>query len=981
MQNTAVQLTLGASKWTTISISCDTLPFFSTSLAAAMPSHQVTNDAIRFLQTLRLPPEGEDEVKRACQAACDFVTDGKHPLNRGTYTPLCRLLLEKITPLLTSPYKSSSATLSSTNRQLVTRLFDTSFLRGIPIVAFTELTATLAKSSFHTNTGPNADSRSVVARTLVLFVARSIGGTQRLAQVIAHVDDAEVGSVNDSDVVNNLVHLPSRVLNILFSKPDTNEDDDDDDAAADQIDNSYSNNDFSDDSIEHDFKNATTSKLPLSEHEYMHTLCEALYLQPDTSDIVRERVVRALLSRIITLGYAPTLISVLISHSDVAKSQRLLKLAASSRVHSLLRALLEAPVQNSHSEQFVRSVLTYLVVHDRAARDSCIYRIPFSRPLLRSPRLSLTRLVTTVCNLSISDENNVEAVCTDALTTAVENWSDEAFALGADVSMQRQVTRLLLYYLLHSAVLVTAPRGFATLTLPSVTLDIARGVQTRLDESDIRLRRHAMVIAEAASRHARDPKPLKFDRTGLSDSRRSIQKTIGDSTANEDGDSDFSDIALSVGRPGPVIENEIDANFTSSSFALDQKEAIKTPSEATKLNGPGSSTEPECIKRQTDEVSNGRKRNLVVRHNWPCLTGSDDWQEEDDWSSVESYEQTSSEDESRSPNDYGDEEALRKKLQAPDSVWRLLAFIREMNSSDGGAVTIPPETALSALRSVKSRADTRRGTNAFRIAALDLCLDLSIFDPERFPDDTVDALKLARESALTAVLRLDIGVAGAGLVSQVICGPSADVGRRLETLSILTNAVRLEAEFVNAQGVNIVRGLRRGTQLLAEQFVHVFHTLVSSFCAEKAGSADFINVEGRDSELWARALIALAALARGAGATLEGSAMRKELLSVVLDRVAQSVRADVVVRRAMALVIGSAVDNMTENELSQVLEGSSNTAVIYVHEADVDDKNLSRLADRALEWLVAAARDDADVGVRRFAGLGLRKWATHSNIR
>lgn len=939
-----------------------------------MHNHQSANDGVHVLQTLQSRPGG-DEVERACQTVCNFITDKKSDLSRATYAPLCRLLLEKIAPILTSPHSSASVTLSSANHRLVTRLFDTCFLQGIPIVAFKELTTRLAKSSSHPSTEPNADPRVVIARTLVLFVAQSTGGTQRLAQVITHADDADVEGVNDNDVVNNLVHLPSRLLNILFSQPDT----DGDDESADPVSSFNSSNDCDDNHTEFDSKDSTDPKLPLSEREYMRTLCEALYLQPKTSDIVRERVVRALMSRVITLGYAPTLVSVLISHNDVTKAQELLTLAASSRAHALLRALFEAPVKTSHSEQFVRDVLACLVTHDRAARDACIYRIPFSRPLLRTPRLSLIRLVTTVCNFRTSDEhNNRDSIRDDALTTAVENWSDEAFALGADVSMHRQVTRLLLYYLRHTSASTSALHGATALPPSSVTLDIARGVQLRLDESDIRLRRHAMVIAEAASRHAGDPKPLTFDRIGLGDSRRSIQKTIGDNTTDEDGDSDFSDIALSVGQPRSHDEKESNESASPSPVTPDQKRTSKVASKL-KRNDSHVNYGTEYSKHQTDEDGSGRNCDLVVRHKWPCRNVSDDWQGEDDWSSVDSYEQTSSEDENQSPHTYRNEEALREKLHAPDSVGRLLAFIREMNNSDGGAVTIPLEAALPALRLIKSRADSRRGTEAFRIASLDLCLELSMFDPERYPDDTVNALKFARESAMTAVLRLDIGVAGAGLVSQVICGPSADVGRRLETLSILTNAVRQEAEFVNAQGTNIVRGLRRGTQLLAEQFVHVFYTIVSSFCAENAGNADFINVEGRDSELWARALIALAALARGAGATLEGSAMRKELLSVVLDRVAPSVRADVVVRRAMALVIGSVVDNMTENELSQAFRGSSNRTVIYIHEADVDEKDLSRLADRALEWLVAAAEDDADVGVRRFAGLGLRKFATFAN--
>lgn len=939
-----------------------------------MNNHLSPNDVIQVLQTLQSSPGG-DEVERACYAVRNFITDKKSNLSRATYISLCRLLLEKITPFLTSSHSPASATLSSTNRRLITRLFDTCFLQGIPIVAFRELTTRLVKSSSHPSTDPNVDPRAVIARTLVLFVAHTTGGTQRLAQVIAHSDDADIEGANDTDVVNNLVHLPSRLLNILFSQSDT----DDDVENAHLFSSIISDNDCNDNRTKLDSKGSTDTKLPLSEREYMRTLCEALYLQPKTSDIVRERVVRTLMSRIITLGYAPTLVSVLISHNDVTKAQELLKLAASSRAHALLRALFEAPVKSSHSEQFVRDVLACLVTHDRAARDACIYRIPFSRPLLRTPRLSLTRLVTTMCNFRTSDEDNIhDSVRDDALMTAIENWSDEAFALGADVSMQRQVTRLLLYYLRHTAASNSALRGVTAFPSSSVTLDIARGVQLRLDESDIRLRRHAMVIAEAASRHAGDPKPLSFDRIGLDDSLRSIKKTIGDNATDEDGDSDFSDIALSVGQPRPHDEKERNENVSPASVASDEKRMSKAASDLTR-NDSHVNHGTEYSKRKTDKADSEQNRDLVVRYKWPCRELSDDWQGEDDWSSVDSFEQTSSEDEDRDPHTYRNEEALREKLHAPDSVGRLLAFIREMNNSDGGAVTIPPEAALPALRLIKSRADTRRGTEAFRIASLDLCLELSIFDPERYPDDTMDALKSARELALTAVLRLDIGVAGAGLVSQVVCGPSADVGRRLETLSILSNAVRLEAEFVNAQGTKVVRGLRRGTQLLAEQFVHVFHTIVSSFCAENAGNADFINVEGRDNELWARALIALAALARGAGATLEGSAMRKELLSVVLDRVAPSVRADVVVRRAMALVIGSVVDNMTENELSQAFRGSSNSTVIYIREAGVDEKDLSRLADRALEWLVATAEDDADVGVRRFAALGLRKWATFAN--
>lgn len=934
-----------------------------------------TSDAIHVLKLLR-PHSEPVEVQRACQLSSRFVTDNKFLLNRATYTPLCGLLLQKIAPLLSPSHTSTSAVLSPAQCQLITPLFDTCFLRGIPAVAFRQLTSVLAKQlPSEPSTESRSDPRAVVARTLVLFVARSTGGAQRLAQVISNVDDDDIGSGNNNDVVNTLVHLPSRLLNVLFSKSDATSDDNDYAGSDDGIDS----NDYSNNNTKLYTNNAATSGLPISESEYVHTLCEALYLQPTTSDVVREGVVRALLSRIITLGYAPALISTLVNHNDVTKAQALLKLATSSRVHALLRGLLEAPVQDSRGEWFVRSILTYLIAHDRAARDACIYRIPFTRPLFRSPRMSLIRLVSTMCNITTLDgTNKPDAIHIDALTTAAENWSDESFALGADVAMQRQVTRLLLYYLCQTAPSANHVRDSKTVARPSVTVDIARGVQIRLDESDIRLRRHAMVIAEAASRHAGDPKPLKFDRTGLSETRRNVQKTIGDNAKDDDGDSDFSDIALSVGQPGSEIELEGDRSCMPTT--AEQERACEVISEAVQVTDLTFSGDTVRTEGQNGADDSSRRHNRVVQHDWPVRNDFDDWQGEDDWSSSDSYEQTSSEDADQNAALYADEEALRKKLHAPDSVGRLLIFIREMNSAEGGAVTIPPETALAALRSIKLRADARRGTDALRIAALDLCLDLSIFEPERYPDNAVDALKLARESALTSVLRLDIGPTGCGLVSRVVCGPSADIGRRLETLTILTNAVRQEAEFVNSQDGNVVRGLRRGTQLLAEQFAHIFHTLVSALCAENAGNADFINVEGRDSELWARALVTLAALARGAGATLEGSAMRKELLSVTLDRVIPSVRADVVVRRAMALVLGSAVDNMTENELSQAFQGSSSNAVIYLREADIDDKDLSRLADRALEWLVAAAQDDADVGVRRFAALGMHKWAAHANL-
>lgn len=934
-----------------------------------MSTQPSNTDVIQVWQ--KLPQQASaNELEIACQSAYSFVTDKQRAVHGSTYTHLCRLLLDKVPLWLTWSRSQTTLTTSKSlqHQYNITRFFDDCFLKGNPVIAFAELTSVLTSDL---SSKESRASAVIVARTLVLFVNASNGGAQRLAQIISHVGNSDAGSNSEADIVNNLIHLPSRLLNVLYSHFKSNGQDQELDLMTGSCDIDE-NRDQGDNTIGE--TNWASGDFPITENDYMETLCEALHMQTSTLDVVRNHIEGALLSRIITLGYAHAIVSVIIRHKDTKKAQLLLTRVAPSRIQQIGFALLDADVNFAgDSDRFVRNTVIDLVQRNRAVRDAFMYRIPFSRPLFRHPRRSLLRLVKAISSAQKYDDVNANQDLCVALITAAENWSDESFTLGADITIQRQVTRLLLYYLRQGYSLGLSTENLSLSTsIQSIPLIIGRGVQIRLDESDVRLRRHAMVVAEAASRFARDKNPLTFDRAEMVNNRRNIQRIIGDDPTGDGADSDFSDLARSVGQDRSCSEENRDILYDT--FNCTDKTGGSAFEEETICKDFPRSNSDNCGKNKTNT-----KLNCIVRCNWPQSKLEDNWQQDDDWSSTESYELTSSDDEGRYESMDVVEEALRKKLNAPDSVARFLELLREMNSSDGGAITVPSETALAALRSIATRADARRRVNALRTAALDLCLDISTFDSERYPDDVVTMLKTAREEALIAVIRLDIGLTGAGMITGIVCGPSADIGRRLETLTVLTNAVQKESRFVEMQVEKVERGLRRKTQILAEQFMLVFRTLADMLCTERAGNADFINMEQRDCELWARALVLFGALAHGAGATTEGIAMRRGLLSITLDRVSVSVRADVVVRRAMAVVFGSVVDGMTDGEISQALQGAANDVILSVQDLSTNDSNLEQLADRALEWLALAAESDADVGVRRFARLGLQRWAARAN--
>lgn len=829
-------------------------------------------------------------------------TVANHISDPNDYGIQCRLLIDNVLPRLQE--------ISSVIDEDVIAVIESIFLDGTPAVAFSELCTALT-----------SDVDNLTAETIVGILARFVsdngGGVTRLSRVISKAESP--------GLVSSLVHLPSRISNVLLTTSE----------------------------------NALNTNPGIDETVYYGTLSNAIYLQPSTSDPQRDQFLSQLLGRLVVMNHGDTMISCFLSYSNAKKMVFLLQKAPQMCVEALTSALLNAKVTNRHNERLVRSVLVTFVGVSRASRDACIYRIPFRRPLFRRVKLSVRRL-----SKCVKAQNDV-LLFKEALTTAGEMWSNEEFVLGADVQLQRQVTRLLLYYLQYSAL---TPVYNSDPNMSSIMMIIVQGVHLRLDETDLRLRRHAMIIGEAASRHARDPEPLVFERGELTSAQRKEKEMICDETTEDGGDSDFSEVARNVGN-GITDDDYSDTDDDVTNDKLLEKlnngRSLAMAIDDRGIHGGEKQSEVSNITREVNSADSPSEY-----YTWPRRDEDEDWQAEDDWSSLASYETNSDEERGKWKNiSWSDEAALREKVSAPMSVARIVALLREMNSSDGGAVTVMAETALAALRFVGDRAERREGIDALRAGAVEICLEIGRLEVERYPDDVVLELREARERALVNVMRLDIGECGCTVVQNVVCGSSADISRRIEALTIISTAVHQQTEDQHhAYKTTVVQKSLTREPPLMEGLVSLFRLLVDGLC--EGGGADFIVVEGRDCRVWAQALVTLATVARCGGMGNEGVWMRGELLDVVVNKVG-CIDGDPVVRRSVALALGSVIDSMSDSELQDRL-GDSIEIVALRHD------DTAFITTKCIDWLQTARENDADIGVRRFATIALRKWATRA---
>lgn len=883
-----------------------------------------TRMELEHAQSVLSDPDSVEAPKEITTALSTIVKQlSKRSISTTQYSNICRSLLEKL-----SPYINVSLTQDNDEAE---NLLEAIFLRGNEYIAFSELYAALNAQN------PGCET---AARVLVLFVSERLNGSQRLSAVITKADGA--------DIVSPLIHLPSKLSNVLISNTDG-------DAGFE---------------VAHVFK----------EEEYYASLAEAIYTQAPTSDIYRDRIVEALLRRIVLIKKVDILVSRFIDKKDPEKAAALILKAPQSVVQSYMYSLLNCKV-SLKDERYLQNTLQLLVSKSKVIEGVVINHIPFQRPLFQRPRSALKRLVEAVITGS-----GPTAVAQGLMITA-EQWSNEDFAKGADILLQKQVTRLLLYYIRY-----TKESNIADYQDPdnSIMLVLAQGVHFRLSENDIRLRRHGMVVGEAASRYCSEREPLQFDRDSVKSAQNEDEKVFGNETVEDGGDSDFSELANGEGPIAEPIEN----------IGVESSESIASSS------GNGEETASVYAKK----TRSTRKKSRWKRNMWVEQTTENNWQNEDDWSSISSYEMTDSSDDEDVGNGLPpkklrqDYEELRKKLAAPMSVPRLLGLLRDICSPDGGATKVDGATATAALRTLSARASQsfmKKG--AIHSTAVELCLHICRIDCDQYPDSEMPELIKARASAYENCIQLDIGNCGIALVEKIICGDQSDISRRSEALSFLSTSIRKAYEGwkketsvsedqssrsngskVTELGV-VTRRLseslrvseeRRRTNEISkkrkmewnvEGIERLFHCLAGRLC--EGGGASFLNIEERDSRLWAQGLVTLATIACHGGSGIEGSEMRYDVMEIAIRRVGK-LNGDGVVRRSIALALGAILGSMEDIEVKEkLIPGLSSEMEILTRFDNKDD-----IAKECGEWLNRSANNDSDVGVRRFAIIALRKW-------
>lgn len=850
-------------------------------------------------------------------------------IDPDVFTTLCIALIDVVLPRLAQ-------------HDYLLPKFQDIFMFGVPSVSFFLLSSGLTSSK---------DSFCVesLATTLIHFVSDS----SRISHVIS--------KPHNTDLVNHLLHLPSRMSNILLSK--------------------------------------NTNVELLDETAYFSILATAIFIQPTTSDTQRDRIISELLARLVVMRKSNIIVSTFLnrafadSHSDLDVKVKLvvsfLQKAPPSSMHHLTRALIDDG--QCKSESFLISVLSRLLLINRSARSAVFYEIPFRHPLLSQVRRATRRIVRSL----YQDADLIN----EGLIASAEMWSAEEFALGAGVKLQRQVTRLLLYYLRAAAKLNPKDHDKRD---DQVMMIIVEGVHARLNEEDIRIRRHAMVVGEAASRHARDENLLTFDRDGMKQARKEQNRIIGDDEPDDGGDSDFSEIGHGVGsgEKSPFDDDDSegdDTNIVLNSIADNvNSDRMKSGNDKASAEMMADINKPNGSSI-TSGNSKGRRASSNVVYTWP-EPATEDWENEDDWESPDEY-QSSSDDEvmfgehASSRSELKRNVAtLRKKLPAPMSVGRLLELLREMNGSDSGAVTVQVEEAIAAMRVIGAHTSSKmeERTSAIRPAAPSICVELVRFEAERYPDEAVEELLNAREKALVSIIQVDVAACGTELVQTVICGGTADIGRRLYALSVLSKAVASSQALTHDKRSDdrtptksiVVTPQQRALQPYGsdgtiarvrktEGLTLIFRALVDGVCA--GAGADFVEPDGRDCRVWAQALVTLATLADAAGKGTHGRWMRGELMDVAMNRVAR-INGDPMVRRAIALVLGHVIDGMADDELSAAFVEKGDIVLLV---RDKDERDVPR---KSVEWLQNATEDDADVGVRRFAVVAIRKLSNRIGV-
>lgn len=850
------------------------------------------------------------------------------PIHSSQYTLIARALVDKVAPRL--------STLPPAFSDLACTHLESILLNGDAAVAFGELT-----TAIRTFSTAGAD---VIARTLTLFVDERLGAVGRLRRVLSS------GDVRD--YVSMIVHLPSVLRNVLCE------------TALD----------------------GCKVESVVEDGVYFGTVAEAVYLQTNTSDAVRDQALAELLRRLVRMKLATVLVRRWLRKGNVRKIVTTALRAPQVAVPDLMHALFNLKCDDATSSQVLSKVTVALVSESPVACEACIGRIPFERPLLTRQRTGLKRIARAV-----HVGGGMDALVR-AMNVVAERWSAEEFSIQADMQLQRQVTRLLLYYLRRAR---DVEETRVMIGEESLMMILVQGVHHRLGDNDLRIRRHGMIIGEASSKHCDEKKPLKFEREGMKEGRRDEARVIGDDRFEDGGDSDFSELADRVDKD--LSDEDVEDEYGDNETAR-RREDTGTERDDVKHITDANAAMAREEKNPADREGQHSKRLIDAKAESFWSRGSATqarWAAEDDWSSMGSYESSSSDSDadagtSRWRTDY---ERIRRKIAAPMSVVRLLGLLREVNANDGGGLNVEAKTCLAALKMVKRLAEEgfgkRRGV--LRECGGEVLVEISGMDVERYPDEYVGGLEEAREDAMLKLVEMDVVGCGMRLVEEVICGKGSDVGKRSEGMRILSAGVRgakeravdmskreverrLKEEKKEGNG-EIGRVTRRLSRRRKEEVVvkgelregwddeglgRLFYRLLGGLC--EGGGGEFLDVIGRDSQLWASGLLCGIALAGAAGVSKEGCEMREEILRVVVEKVIREC-GDVSVRRACALALGAVVESMGEVEV----EGMFGRREIEVVE-------IEGVVEEGVEWLSRAAERDADVGVRRLAGRTLGIW-------
>lgn len=867
--------------------------------------------------------------------ALSYVAEALHnrPLHSFQYALIARALVDKVAPRLSTLPLSSS--------DLPCAHLESILLNGDAAVAFGELTTALRT--------PSADGAYIIARTLALFVDERLGAVERLRRVLSSSDVR--------DYVSHIVHLPSVLHNVLCN-------------TALSLD-------------------GCKVESTIEEGVYFSTVAEAVYLQTDTNDAIRDQALAELLRRLVGMKLANSLVRTWLRKGDERRIVITTLRAPQVAVPDLMHALFNLECDGAATSRVLNKVTAALVGDSPAACEACISRIPFERPLFKRQRTALKRVARAV------HVGGGARALVRAVTVVAERWSEEDFSRQADMQLQLQVTRLLLYYLRRAK---DAKETKVMGGEESLMMILVQGVHHRLGDNDMRIRRHGMIIGEASSRHCDEKNPLKFEREGMMESRRDEARVIGDDRFEDGGDSDFSELAANIGEDlsgEEDIEDERGINGTSRTSCVEVEVQRDDEEDNTNVIAKMAGDEKSQVEREerrstrfVDEKAElfwGRRSETQVR-----------WATEDDWSSVGSYESSSSggdADTETGGERRMDYERIRREIAAPMSVARLLGLLREVNANDGGGLKVEAKTCLAALRMVEKLADESFGKRGgtLRECGGEVLVEICGMDVERYPDEYMGALGEAREAAMLKLVEMDVAGCGMRLVEQVICGRGSDVGKRSEGMRILSAGVRgareraveiakrevekkeMEEEKERSGEIGkVTRRLRRrrkGKVVVKEDLRQgwgdeglrrLFYRLLGGLC--EGGGGEFLDVIGRDSQLWAQGLLCAIALVRTAGVSREGCEMREEVLRVVVDKVIREC-GDVSVRRACALALGAVGESMGDGEIERTC-GSGEIELVEIE----------GIVEKGVEWLLRAAESDADVGVRRLAGRALGMW-------